>query len=87
MPAQNHVAKLHRMWRLQMQLLRVVNNRAVSVADIAVVVEPVPDVVRAQLLFVHSPCMSQLPAVAHEDVRSATHLRTVSQYNLRKTRP
>ena len=32
--------------RLQMQLLRVVNNRAVSVADIAVVVEPVPDVVR-----------------------------------------
>ncbi len=31
---------------LQMQLLRVVNNRAVSVGDIAVVVEPVPDVVR-----------------------------------------
>ncbi len=31
---------------LQMQLLRVVNNRAVSVGDITVVVEPVPDVVR-----------------------------------------
>ena len=39
------VAKMCSARCLQMQLLRVVNNRAVSVGDIAVVVEPVPDVV------------------------------------------